>query len=783
MGVPNGGTTGALNRAKEATQNMTKEAKKMADEFTRAAKAAGALPGAGSSNFSVGNLTTSGTFTNTGANAVGGMGTMSGFGGMVKAGMQFAGTVAGSAMGMMPTVQDAVSMQLGLSQAKFFGLQGGAGAVRGAMSQGTMNSPTDMMQAISIGNAGGLMPGMPGYNGLMNGVSQLSNITGSASSAMQATLTMDSARNVNRLRSFGINVRTASGGMRAPGAIFKDIAGLVERQTGNKLTKAGIAKSMQPGQGLYNLIKDLSGGDQETFQALQGSLMQFAGGGDLSRASTTKSGMTTAASNAQSDLNTSEFNKTAAAADPMAAGFTSAAGILTKVNNGLASIVSENKAVAGALKLAAGAETLAASSLGAAAMGIMSAVQAFVGSAMLGRGGVPGAGMPLGAAGKAGMSPGMKLGLGAVAVQGGNILYQNTIGKDASQGTKDKVNGVAGVASMALTGAAIGTMFGGPGVGTAIGGFIGGGIGLAQNWGSLFGGSGNGYGADPTSDSSSAGQPNVQAGLSAVAVASTQIGIPYSWGGGSIQGPTRGINQGSSTVGFDCSSLVVFVMSRLGISMPRTAREQQRVGQQINPKDAQPGDLLFWGNPAHHVAIYAGGGMMIHAPSTGKNIERKAVNLAACTSATRVINAKTGSADTGNLLGGGTNPLGGAGEGGGSFPAAIGSALTPEALRGVSASAAMGSAEAGGSGLGFGSETGGPDNRPSAMAMASISSSMVLNKSTGKLEHSTNGGTVINYGGVTIPISVKDAVSAKEVGKIVKEELSKLSINAKVVNS
>ena len=783
MGVPNNSTTGALAKASDMVKRMAAETKKMADEFIRAQKAANGLPGASGGGFGVGNLTTSGTFTNLGGNSMQGMGTMGGLLGMTKAAGQFGLGVAGSAMNAMPTVQEAVSMQLSLSQAKFFGLQGGAGAVRGAMLQGTMASPTDMMQAISMGNAGGLMPGMPGYTGLMNGVGQLSNITGSATSAMNATLTMDSARNVNRLRSFGINVRNADGGMRAPGAIFKDIAGLVERQTGNKLTAAGIAKSMQPGQGLYNLIKDLSGGDADTFAALQGSLMQFAKGGDLSRGSTTQTGITTDASNAQSDRNAANFRKTAAAADPMAAGFTAATKSLTAVDNHIAKLIEQNSAVAGALKLAAGAETMAASSLGTAAMGILSAVRTFVGSAGLGmgRGGAPMVGPMTQAqaaqAGKFGMAG--KLGVGAIALQGGNMLYQSTLGKSQSERTNEIVGGVAGVGSMALTGAAIGTMIA-PGIGTGVGAALGGLIGLGSNFGALFGGSGNGYGADP--DSSSGGQPNPQAGLSAVAVASTQLGVPYSWGGGSIGGPTRGINQGSDTVGFDCSSLVVFVMSRLGISMPRTAREQQRVGQQINPKDAQPGDLLFWGQPAHHVAIYAGNGMMIHAPSTGKNVERKAVNLNNVDSATRVINAKTGAADMGNLLGGGSNPLGGAGTSAGAFPAAIGSALTPEALRGASAEAAMGSPTSGGSGLGFGSDSG-PDNRSASTAMASINSSMVLSRTTGKLEQSTLGGTVVNYGGVTIPITVKDAVSAKEVGKIIKEELVKLQIDAKVVSS
>ena len=785
MGVPNGSTTGALAKASDMVKKMAAETKKMADEFVRAQKAANGLPGAGGgSGFGVGNLTTSGTFTNIGGNSMQGMGTMGGLFGMTKAAGQFGLGVAGAAMNMMPSVQEAVSMQLSLSQAKFYGYQGGAGGIRSAMNQGTMPTPTSMMEAMAIGTANGMLPGGAGYNGLMNGVSRLSNITGSPQSAMNAAVSLNQAETVNTLRMYGISVRGSDGSMRSPEAIYRDVKGLAERTMGTKLTPDAIRRGMQPGGGLRSFVDTITQGDPDAFMAVQGSLMQFAQGGDLSKGSTTRTGITTDASNAQSNLNSTEFSKTAAAADPMAAGFTGAANALAKVNDSLANLVSQNEQVAGALKFAAGAETMMASSLGTAAMGILSAVQTFVGSAGLGmgRGGAPMVGpMTKGQAFAANASKAGKLGMGAIALQGGNMLYQSTLGKGASQRTRDLVGAGTSIGSMALTGAALGSVV--PGLGTGVGAAIGAGLGLITNLDTIFGGSGNGYGAGPSEGAS--GQPNVQAGLSAVAVASTQIGIPYSWGGGSIQGPTRGMNQGSDTVGFDCSSLVVFVMSRLGISMPRTAREQQKVGQQINPKDAQPGDLLFWGNPAHHVGIYAGNGTMIHAPSTGKNIERKGVNLDGVTSACRVINAKTGAADTGNLLGGSGNALSGgaSGSGGGygGFPGAIASALTPEALRGVGAEQAMGSPSAGGSGNGMGAE--GPENRSSAIAMASINSSMVLNKRTGALEYASGQGTTINYGGVTIPITVKDAVSAKEVGKIVKDELTKLSINAKVASS
>ncbi|MFZ2172558.1 MAG: bifunctional lytic transglycosylase/C40 family peptidase [Rhodococcus sp. (in: high G+C Gram-positive bacteria)] len=91
------------------------------------------------------------------------------------------------------------------------------------------------------------------------------------------------------------------------------------------------------------------------------------------------------------------------------------------------------------------------------------------------------------------------------------------------------------------------------------------------------------------------------------------IGLPYVWGGGNINGPSGG--------GFDCSGLTSFAFyAATGITLPRTSETQWRVGTEIPLSEAKPGDLLFgnWqaGGPGH-VAIYAGNGQMLHAPTTG----------------------------------------------------------------------------------------------------------------------------------------------------------------------
>lgn len=135
-----------------------------------------------------------------------------------------------------------------------------------------------------------------------------------------------------------------------------------------------------------------------------------------------------------------------------------------------------------------------------------------------------------------------------------------------------------------------------------------------------------------------------------VAAASSQIGMPYSWGGGGTDGPSLGFcdAQGdgmlngscsaSVTVGFDCSGLAQYAAARAGVSIPRGASDQMNAsGYAIIPATQglsvlQPGDLVFFGDPAkpstiHHVGIYAGGGDMIDCAHTGTNCRTEAVWL------------------------------------------------------------------------------------------------------------------------------------------------------------
>jgi cell wall-associated NlpC family hydrolase len=93
----------------------------------------------------------------------------------------------------------------------------------------------------------------------------------------------------------------------------------------------------------------------------------------------------------------------------------------------------------------------------------------------------------------------------------------------------------------------------------------------------------------------------------AIAYAQRQIGKPYRWGGA---GPNS----------FDCSGLTMRAWGAAGVSLAHSSRAQYSSGRKVSRNELQPGDLVFFGKPIHHVGIYVGGGMMIHAPQTGKNV-------------------------------------------------------------------------------------------------------------------------------------------------------------------
>ena len=91
------------------------------------------------------------------------------------------------------------------------------------------------------------------------------------------------------------------------------------------------------------------------------------------------------------------------------------------------------------------------------------------------------------------------------------------------------------------------------------------------------------------------------------------IGVDYKFGGNSPE------------TGLDCSGLVRYVFQQVtGVTLPRTAREMSRVGDQVARDDLKPGDLVFFNTRRFafsHVGIYLGDNRFIHAPARGREVE------------------------------------------------------------------------------------------------------------------------------------------------------------------
>ncbi|GAA2563225.1 NlpC/P60 family peptidoglycan endopeptidase RipA [Mycolicibacterium diernhoferi] len=114
--------------------------------------------------------------------------------------------------------------------------------------------------------------------------------------------------------------------------------------------------------------------------------------------------------------------------------------------------------------------------------------------------------------------------------------------------------------------------------------------------------------------------------------AMSQIGVPYSWGGGNAAGKSRGIDSGAGTVGFDCSGLVLYAFAGVGIKLPHYSGSQYDMGRKIPTSQMRRGDVLFWGpGGSQHVAIYLGDNQMIEAPYTGSHVKISPVRTSGMT--------------------------------------------------------------------------------------------------------------------------------------------------------
>jgi cell wall-associated NlpC family hydrolase len=116
------------------------------------------------------------------------------------------------------------------------------------------------------------------------------------------------------------------------------------------------------------------------------------------------------------------------------------------------------------------------------------------------------------------------------------------------------------------------------------------------------------------------GAHNVAATASDVVVsAMSMLGVRYKFGGNSPE------------TGLDCSGLVRLAFAQtFGMTLPRTSSEMSRVGDRIDKRELQPGDLVFFNTLRRafsHVGIYVGDGKFVHAPSSGGEVRVESMNI------------------------------------------------------------------------------------------------------------------------------------------------------------
>jgi cell wall-associated NlpC family hydrolase len=123
-----------------------------------------------------------------------------------------------------------------------------------------------------------------------------------------------------------------------------------------------------------------------------------------------------------------------------------------------------------------------------------------------------------------------------------------------------------------------------------------------------------------------AGAGSSSAVATAIAAGREYLGTIYSWGGGSLSGPSMGWGIDAGVVGFDCSGLTRYAYAQAGITIPRNSSAQYLALPKVSRSDLQRGDLVFWATDTsdpstiHHVAIYLGDGSILEAPESGEVI-------------------------------------------------------------------------------------------------------------------------------------------------------------------
>jgi cell wall-associated NlpC family hydrolase len=124
-----------------------------------------------------------------------------------------------------------------------------------------------------------------------------------------------------------------------------------------------------------------------------------------------------------------------------------------------------------------------------------------------------------------------------------------------------------------------------------------------------------------------------------IARGASQQGVPYSWGGGAINGPSAGVEEDAGKIGYDCSGFTRYAFAGVGVQIPKYSGDQYNAGRHIPPSQAKRGDLIFYGpGGKQHVTIYLGNGQMLEASSAAGHVTVSPVRTAGMTPyLTRII--------------------------------------------------------------------------------------------------------------------------------------------------
>jgi cell wall-associated NlpC family hydrolase len=115
-----------------------------------------------------------------------------------------------------------------------------------------------------------------------------------------------------------------------------------------------------------------------------------------------------------------------------------------------------------------------------------------------------------------------------------------------------------------------------------------------------------------------------EAAAIAVKTALAQVGDRYVWG---TSGPDT----------FDCSGLTSYAYAAAGVSLPHSSRAQAGLGRAVSRAELQPGDLVYFFSPVSHIGLYIGGGMMVHARTSGRPVAVTSVDMSGYKGARRIV--------------------------------------------------------------------------------------------------------------------------------------------------